>query len=46
MIGMTEGFYEIRIFNGHKYYFDYQNVIIEIKKNILLNKDFIIPPSE
>jgi hypothetical protein len=46
MTGMPEGYYKIRIFDGNKYYFMYQNIIIEIKKNILLKKDFIIPPSE
>jgi hypothetical protein len=44
--GMPEGFYKIEIFDGHKYYLTFQNVIIEIKKNILLHKDFILPISE
>lgn len=46
MTGMPGGFYEIRIFDGHEYYFEYQNVIIEIKKNILLHRNFTIHHSE
>ncbi|UCH96808.1 MAG: carboxypeptidase regulatory-like domain-containing protein [Candidatus Aminicenantes bacterium] len=46
MTGMPEGFYEVEIFDGHEYYFTFQNIIIEIKKNILLKRDFTIPTSE
>jgi hypothetical protein len=47
MTGMPEGFYEVGIFDGHEYYFLFQNIItIEIKKNILLKRDFTIPTSE
>jgi hypothetical protein len=46
MTGMPEGFYKVEIFDGHEYYFTFQNIIIEIKKNILLKRDFTIPASD
>lgn len=46
MTGMPEGFYKVEIFDGHEYYFTFQDIVIEIKKNILLKKDFTITTSE
>jgi hypothetical protein len=47
MTGMPDGLYEVGIFDGHEFHFFYQDIIIiEIKKNILLNRDFTIPTSE
>ena len=46
MTGMHEGFYKVEIFDGHEYYFTFQDIVIEINKNILLKKDFIITTSE
>ncbi len=46
MTGMPDGFYKVEIFDGHEYYFTFQDIFIEIKKNILLKKDFTITTSE
>ncbi len=46
MTGMPEGFYKIRIYDGREYYFMYQNVIIEIKKDILLHRNFNLSLSD
>jgi hypothetical protein len=47
MTGMPEGFYEVGIFDGHEYHYYFQDIItIEIKKNLLLKRDFTIPASD
>jgi hypothetical protein len=47
MTGMPEGLYKAGIFDGHEFHHFYQDIIIiEIKKNILLKRDFTIPTSE
>jgi hypothetical protein len=47
MTGIPEGFYKVVVFDGHEFHFSLQNIIIiEIKKNILLKRDFTIPTSE
>ncbi len=46
MTGMPEGFYKVVVFDGHEFHLSFQNIIIEIKKNILLKKNFTIPTSE
>ena len=45
MTGMPEGFYEVVVYDGHEFHFFFQNIIVEIKKNILLERDFTISTS-
>ena len=46
MTGIPGGFYKVVVFDGHEFHLSFQNIIIEIKKNILLKRDFTIPTSE
>ncbi|MCP4153028.1 MAG: carboxypeptidase regulatory-like domain-containing protein, partial [bacterium] len=45
LIGIPEGFYRLKVFDGYEFYLYEQNVIIEMKWGILLSKDITLPPS-